>query len=69
MLIINKELNNMEQEITKYKKWLAVAETFKSQGVESKDRNIDEDIKNYKAIIKMYQNPKIVAELNAIWNK
>ena len=59
----------MEKVITKYKKLLAVAETFKSQGVEFRDSDIDEDIKNYKAIIKMCQNPQIVAELNAIWSK
>ena len=57
----------MEELITKYKKWLATAEHFKSKGIEFRDTNIDKDIENYKAIIKMYQNPKFVAELDKIW--
>tara|TARA_R100000664_G_scaffold12140_1_gene19573 strand:- start:133 stop:342 length:210 start_codon:yes stop_codon:yes gene_type:complete len=66
-MLNKKGVINMEKLIAKYKKWLATAEHFKSNGVEFADRNIDKDIENYKAIIKMYQNPKFVAELNRVW--
>ena len=66
-MLKNKGVNNMQEVIKKYESWLAIAEEHKANGIEYRDKDINQVIKDYKKYLKMFKCPKFQQEIAGIF--